>query len=132
MELAQAGNAYFDAQKPWALAKDPEKRSELESVIANSIECIKNLALLASPIIPSSAQKIWHMLGFKSELAKGNWHTIHSEPVPTGQHLAEPVVQRPDPGNRSALLPVARGQNHALPGSGAASPVSRARGRGRR
>lgn len=92
MELAQAGNAYFDAQKPWALAKDPAKRSELESVIANSIECIKNLALLASPIIPASAQKIWHMLGFKTELAKGNWHAIHKTPVPEGQHLEEPVI----------------------------------------
>lgn len=85
MELAQAGNAYFDMKKPWALAKDPSKRDELNTAIALSIECIKNLALLASPIIPTSAQKIWHMLGYQTELSKGNWNKIHKTSVPTGQ-----------------------------------------------
>jgi methionyl-tRNA synthetase len=92
MELAQLGNAYFDAQKPWALAKDPSKRAELDNTIALSIECIKNLALLASPIVPASAEKIWHMLGYTSTLAKGNWKTIHEAHVPTNQKLNEPVI----------------------------------------
>jgi methionyl-tRNA synthetase len=92
MELAQAGNTFFDARKPWALAKDPSKREELDTVIALSIECIKNLALVASPIIPKAAQKIWHMLGFTTELAKGNWQKIHQTLLPTGQKLAEPEI----------------------------------------
>ncbi|HSX10775.1 MAG TPA: methionine--tRNA ligase [Chlamydiales bacterium] len=92
MELAQAGNAYFDAKKPWALAKDPAKRAELDTTIALSIECIKNLALVASPIIPASAQKIWHMLGYTTQLAKGNWRSIHTTPVPAGQKLNEPEI----------------------------------------
>ncbi len=89
MELAQLGNGYFDAKKPWTLAKDPSKREELETVIANSMECIKNLSLVASPIIPKSAQKIWHMLGFTTELAKENWGKIHSTPIPTDQKINE-------------------------------------------
>jgi methionyl-tRNA synthetase len=92
MELAQAGNTYFDVKKPWTLAKDPSKREELDTAIGLSIECIKNLALVASPIIPSSAQKIWHMLGFKTTLAKGNWNAIHSTPIPTGQKLETPEI----------------------------------------
>lgn len=92
MELAQAGNAYFDAKKPWVLAKEPNKREELDTTIALSIECIKNLALLASPIIPTTAQKIWHMLGYKTELAKGNWKSIHTTPVPSKQKLNEPEI----------------------------------------
>lgn len=92
MELSSAGNAYFDIQKPWALAKDPSKRQELDTVIALSIECIKNLALVASPIIPSSAQKIWQMLGYTTILANGNWKAIHEAKVPTGQHLPEPQI----------------------------------------
>jgi len=92
MELAQLGNTYFDAMKPWALAKDPEKREQLENTIALSIECIKNLALLSSPIIPATAEKIWHMLGYTSTLAKGNWKTIHSTPIPLHQKLNEPVI----------------------------------------
>ncbi|MBX7066093.1 MAG: methionine--tRNA ligase [Parachlamydiales bacterium] len=92
MELAQAGNAFFDAQKPWVLAKDPARKEELDTVIALCIECIKNLALLATPIIPDTAQKIWKMLGFSGEIAKGNWNQIHSHPVPAGQQMNEPVI----------------------------------------
>jgi methionyl-tRNA synthetase len=92
MELSQAGNAYFDAKKPWALAKDPAKKEELETVIFLSIECIKNLALIASPIIPETAQKIWHMLGFKEELAKGNWEQIHTTKIAEQQKLLEPEI----------------------------------------
>ncbi len=44
----------------------------------------------ASPIIPDSAQKIWNMLGFHSELAKQHWPSIHSKPIPAGQKLNEP------------------------------------------
>lgn len=92
MELAQAGNAYFDAQKPWILVKDPAKRSQLDAVIVQCIECIKNLALIASPIIPAAAQKIWHMLGYATQLAKGNWPAIQAAPVPFRQHLKEPEI----------------------------------------
>lgn len=92
MELAQAGNAFFDHMKPWSLAKDPSKKEDLDTVIALSIECIKNLALIASPIIPATAQKIWHMLGYQSEIAKGNWSQIHKTFVPKGQKLKEPEI----------------------------------------
>ena len=92
MDLSQLGNAYFDAKKPWVLAKDPSQKEALETAINCCIECIKNLALLASPIIPTSAQKIWNMLGNTSTLAKGNWDKIHQDPVPPNQKLPEPHV----------------------------------------
>jgi len=92
MELSQLGNAYFDAKKPWQFAKDPALRSSLDTTISCCIECIKSLALLASPIIPDSAQKIWQMLGFHTNLAQGNWETIRSTPVPPDQKLGEPVL----------------------------------------
>lgn len=92
MELSQAGNAFFDAKKPWILAKDPTRKEELNTIIAECIECIKNLALIAGPIMPNTAQKIWHMLGFSGEISKGNWKTIHSESIPVGQKLNDPVI----------------------------------------
>lgn len=91
MELAQLGNTFFDFQKPWQLAKDPAQREHLESTLASCIECIKNLALLASPIIPAAAQKIWHMLGYTTELAKGNWDQIRATPVPD-RKFPEPEI----------------------------------------
>ncbi len=92
MEIAQLGNTYFDFRKPWILSKDPQQKATLEMVISCCIECIKNLALAASPIIPNTAQKIWKMLGFTTELAKGNWDQIYKTPVPSGQKLPEPEI----------------------------------------
>lgn len=92
MELAQLGNGYFDAMKPWALSKRPDQKGALDTVIYQSIECIKNLALIASPLIPSSAEKIWKMLGFTDLLAKGNWEKIRHLQIPEGQRLLEPQV----------------------------------------
>lgn len=92
MELAQAGNAFFDSQKPWVLVKDPSRREDLDTVIALCIECIKNLALIAAPIVPDTAQKIWKMLGFSAEIARGNWDQIRSHFVPEGQMLNEPMI----------------------------------------
>jgi methionyl-tRNA synthetase len=91
MELSHAGNVYFDFKKPWKLAKEPATRAEMETVIALCIECIKNLALVASPIIPSAAQKIWAMLGNQTALAKGSWKTIHETKIAPGTPLADPV-----------------------------------------
>lgn len=92
IELATLGNVYFDTKKPWQLAKEPAHRADLDTTIALCIDCIQNLALLASPIIPHSAQKIWQMLGLHTELAKGNWDKIRSTPVPAGQKLPEPEI----------------------------------------
>lgn len=85
MELATLGNTYFDAKKPWKLAKDPNKRDELETAIALSIECIQCLAIIAYPIIPASAQKIWNMLGFIETLSCSTF-------LPAGQKLKEPEI----------------------------------------
>ena len=92
MELAQVANVYFDLKKPWQLVKHPEKRGELDTVLSLCLECVKTLALIASPIIPASAQKIWKMLGFKTDLAKGSWQAIHKENLPAHQKLAEPEI----------------------------------------
>ena len=92
MELAQVGNVYFDAKKPWAAAKHPDQRASLDATVACSISCIMNLALAASPIIPESAQKIWTMLGFSCDLAKENWEKVRKAPWPGGQVLREPQI----------------------------------------
>lgn len=92
MELAQQGNVYFDAKKPWVLAKDPAQRQALETTIALCIECIKNLALAAAPIMPQSAQKIWGFLGNTTQLAKENWEVVRKTPVPAHRKLPEPQV----------------------------------------
>ncbi len=92
MELAQLGNVYFDAKKPWQQVKDPLRREELETVLSLSLECIKHLALIASPIIPTTAQTIWTMLGCVGVLAQSSWQKISQTSLPEGQSLGETVI----------------------------------------
>jgi len=90
MELAQLGNGYFDAKKPWILAKDPSQLQTLHTTIALCLDCIKNLSLMASPIIPATAQKIWQMLGNTSNLEKSSWQLIAKTSLKTGTVVPAP------------------------------------------
>lgn len=90
MELAARGNVYFDHRKPWILAKDPKTKQEMETAIGCCIDCLKILALVSSPIIPDTAQRLWELIGYKSELAKQNWRTIMDENISPETSLPDP------------------------------------------
>lgn len=92
MEIAQEGNGYFDHKKPWSLAKTLDTRAEMETTLFCSVECLKIMALVSSPIIPQAAQKLWEMLGFTSELAKENWAQVITQELRTGTSLKVPSV----------------------------------------
>lgn len=92
VELAQLANTYFDHKKPWLLAKDPDKKQELHVVIYLILNCIKNLALVSSPILVESAQKIWNFLGYKTRISEENWEKVLGEDLPTGQTLQKSEV----------------------------------------
>lgn len=92
MEMSQLGNVYFDKKRPWQDAKQPETRKSMETTIACCFECLKMLAMISSPIIPDTAQAVWKMLGYASELSKTSWLTIVMNQIPRGQLLGEPVI----------------------------------------
>lgn len=50
------------------------------------------MALIAFPIIPETAGKIWKMLGYHSELSEQNWSEVASSSVPVGQQFPEPII----------------------------------------
>jgi len=62
-ELISAGNKYIDATAPWALAKDPEQRQRLATVIYNLLESIRIIALILAPFMPDTGEKILQILG---------------------------------------------------------------------
>lgn len=92
MELAQSANIYFDATKPWQLAKDPSKKEDMARVIGSCIECLKALALASFPIMPVTAEKLWKMLGFQTQLSDQKWSDVLNHKVPPGQSLPKPEI----------------------------------------
>lgn len=92
MELAQLGNVYFDSKKPWQDAKQPETRQSMETTIACCLDCLKALALIARPIIPDTAEKVWHMLGYEESMETLGWDKVMKDSIPTGQKMKDPQI----------------------------------------
>ncbi len=92
MELAQKGNGYFDSKQPWKLAKDPNSKDKLETTLWCCLECLKHLALISSPIIPETADKLWKMLGYKKSIQQLGWEAIAQTEIPEGQKLLKPEI----------------------------------------
>ena len=66
-ELISAGNKYIDETAPWALAKDPEQRQRLSTVIYNLLESIRIIALIVAPFMPDTGKNILQILGCDNE-----------------------------------------------------------------
>lgn len=92
MEIASLGNVYFDAKKPWELARKPEKNEELQTVLSVCLECVQTLAYVASPLLPETAEKIWKLLGQTDRLLDLGWDQLREFRLMPGQKLSEPAV----------------------------------------
>ena len=63
MDFAKRCNKYIDETMPWALAKDESKKERLGTVLYNLLEVIRTGAVLLTPIIPETCEKIFSQIG---------------------------------------------------------------------
>ena len=61
-------NKYIDETAPWILAKDPANKSRLSTVMYNLVESLYKTAVLISPFMPETAQKMWNQLGINENI----------------------------------------------------------------
>ena len=52
MELADKVNAFVDENKPWEIAKDPEREADLQRVCSVILEAFRLLSLYLKPVLP--------------------------------------------------------------------------------
>lgn len=62
-KLAGRVNLYVEESAPWNLAKDEGKGAELASVIYNSLEAIRIIALYFAPFMPKTSAEVYRRLG---------------------------------------------------------------------
>jgi methionyl-tRNA synthetase len=62
-ELINQANKYIDSMAPWTLAKDPGKAKRLDTVLYQLLEALRFVAVLISPFMPQTAEKIRKQLG---------------------------------------------------------------------
>ncbi|MBQ8835093.1 MAG: methionine--tRNA ligase [Oscillospiraceae bacterium] len=65
--LIGRANKYIDETTPWILAKSEDTQPRLLTVMKNLCECIRISAILVSPMMPDSAEKILNLLGVPAE-----------------------------------------------------------------
>ncbi len=88
ISLAKRSNKYIDETMPWALAKDEEKKARLATVLYNLLESIRFTAILLSPFMPETSEKIFAQLNtsvkdYDSLQAFGNLEKDNKVTVPT-------------------------------------------------
>jgi methionyl-tRNA synthetase len=67
--LISRSNKYIDETAPWALAKNPEKKARLHTVLYHLAETLRITAILISPFMPETAVKIWSQLGLDTDFS---------------------------------------------------------------
>jgi methionyl-tRNA synthetase len=70
MEFCKEVNGYVTAKEPWAVAKDPSRKAELDGILYNTAESLRALAILLHPIMPISTEKLWGYLGASETLGE--------------------------------------------------------------
>ncbi len=67
-ELVRRTNAYIEEQKPWVLAKEDPGR--LEQVLFDVLESIRQIAVLAWPVMPRKCEEILACVGLSLEVGR--------------------------------------------------------------
>ena len=62
MELADKVNSFVDENKPWEIAKDPERESDLQRVCSVTLEAFRLLSLYLKPVLPQVTEGVEEFL----------------------------------------------------------------------
>ena len=101
MELADKVNAFVDENKPWEIAKNPEREADLQRVCSVTLEAFRALSLYLKPVLPKVAEGVETFLSLKPM----HWEDINTplnsqNPVQPYQHL----MTRVEPTQIDSLL----------------------------
>jgi len=72
-ELIDEVNKYIDTQAPWALAKVPENKARLMTVLYTLAEILRQVALLLFPFLPGTSELMQQQLGLGEKVLIPNW-----------------------------------------------------------
>jgi methionyl-tRNA synthetase len=105
-EFVGMANRYIVSNEPWTLAKDPDKADRLDTVLYNTLECLRLLTLVLQPIMPGATKKMATGLGLTtgdervcSLLKGGAWNLLTPG---TNLQIIDNLFPRLDDGKKEA------------------------------
>ncbi|MBE7004259.1 MAG: methionine--tRNA ligase [Ruminococcaceae bacterium] len=75
-KVIQRANKYIDETAPWVLAKDEANKPRLAAVLYNLLETVRICAVLLTPFMPESAEKIFDQIG--ATACERTWESVAS------------------------------------------------------
>ena len=91
--LADRANQYIDTQKPWTLAKDPSRASDVLAVCTQGINLFRALMTYLAPVLPAMAEQAGRFLGHPIT----RWTDVVRPLLGSELAVYEPLATRLDP-----------------------------------
>ena len=107
-ELVQLGNQYVDKSAPWTLAKKPEDKARLQTVLYHAGETLRILSLVLYPFMPHTAEEMARQLGLTVDLANPQPDELNWGFLPPGTKIArgQPLFPRIETTKKPGEAPV--------------------------
>jgi methionyl-tRNA synthetase len=70
MDFCKRINGYVTETEPWKVAKEPDRKVELDAILYNTADALRALAVLLHPVMPESTEKLWQSLGANASIGK--------------------------------------------------------------
>ncbi len=67
MELVRKVDAYIDTTRPFTIAKEPDRREELETILYNCAEALRIASLMLHCVLPWKVESFWEMYDLSIE-----------------------------------------------------------------
>jgi methionyl-tRNA synthetase len=96
MACVSRGNEFIQSMQPWALAKNPDNRAQLESVLAAIMRQLARHAVHLAPFMPTKAQELWQQLGGPGRVEDFRFASVGALDV-TGWRVAKGASLFPKP-----------------------------------
>jgi len=90
MELCRIGNRYFDAKAPWTTLKTD--KDACGTTMHVTLRLLKSLSVLCAPFMPSTAERLWEMLGCKGKVEDAKWFEDPKKPFQGGEPIGRPSI----------------------------------------
>ncbi|MBI2066814.1 MAG: methionine--tRNA ligase [Deltaproteobacteria bacterium] len=112
-EVIHTADKFIDQSAPWVLAKEG-KTKEIEKVLFQVIDTLRNIAILIIPFLPQTSREIWNQLGLSQKVKweKQTFRNIAMGKTPAVRVLVgNPIFPRielsPTTANKEAPSPLA-------------------------
>lgn len=93
MNVARAGNKYFNDSEPWKTVTS--ERDRCATTINLCLRAIKALAILAEPVLPGFSASVWRMLNLPGGAAEAGWESAASPILIEGSSVGDAGILFP-------------------------------------